>query len=217
MFISKRNFKQPKWYFRCKYLQIQETTPKKITAVWWLTSHQKTIQVRWTRHVGHCWRSKDELFSDIRPWTLTHDMPVLADRQKFIYISCVQTQNVVWKICQEWWTIGTDGESVREICACSITWWWWWWWWSSSHNSCSTCLSFVSITTVSYIFMHLNEWSNLYVFSYPNGEMIIDLERNAIVTIFTMNCDEILNVWWHYLQIWLSSSLLLMTRYEKFC
>ena len=25
----------------------------------------KTIQVRRTRHVGHCWRSKDELISDV--------------------------------------------------------------------------------------------------------------------------------------------------------
>ena len=42
------------------------------------TSHQlyghlppitKTIQVRWTRHAGHCWRSKDELISDVLLWT----------------------------------------------------------------------------------------------------------------------------------------------------
>ena len=43
---------------------------------WWQhpTRHQlyghlppimKTIQVRWTRHAGHCWRSKDELISDV--------------------------------------------------------------------------------------------------------------------------------------------------------
>ena len=25
----------------------------------------KTIQVRWTRHAGHCWRSRDELISDV--------------------------------------------------------------------------------------------------------------------------------------------------------
>ena len=25
----------------------------------------KSIQVRWTRHAGHCWRSKDELISDV--------------------------------------------------------------------------------------------------------------------------------------------------------
>ena len=29
----------------------------------------KTIQVRRTRHAGHCWRSKDELISDILLWT----------------------------------------------------------------------------------------------------------------------------------------------------
>ena len=28
----------------------------------------KTIQVRRTRHAGHCWRSKDELISDVHTW-----------------------------------------------------------------------------------------------------------------------------------------------------
>ena len=27
----------------------------------------KTIQVRWTKHAGHCWRSRDELISDVLP------------------------------------------------------------------------------------------------------------------------------------------------------
>ena len=34
-----------------------------------LTPITKTIQVRRTRHAGHCWRSKDELISDILLWT----------------------------------------------------------------------------------------------------------------------------------------------------
>ena len=29
----------------------------------------KTIQIRRTRHAGHCWRSKDELISDVLLWT----------------------------------------------------------------------------------------------------------------------------------------------------
>ena len=29
----------------------------------------KTIQVRRTRHAGHCWRSRDELTSDVLQWT----------------------------------------------------------------------------------------------------------------------------------------------------
>ena len=32
----------------------------------------KTIQVRRTRHVGHCWRSGDELISDVLLWTPTY-------------------------------------------------------------------------------------------------------------------------------------------------
>ena len=33
----------------------------------------KTIQVRQTRHAGHCWRSKDELISNILLWTPSHE------------------------------------------------------------------------------------------------------------------------------------------------
>ena len=32
----------------------------------------KTIQARRTRHAGHCWRSKDELISDVLLWTPTY-------------------------------------------------------------------------------------------------------------------------------------------------
>ena len=33
----------------------------------------KTIQVRQTRHAGHCWRRRDELISDVLLWTPTYD------------------------------------------------------------------------------------------------------------------------------------------------
>ena len=50
---------------------------------WWQhpTRHQlyghlppitKTIQIRRTRHAGHCWRSRDELISDVLQWTPTY-------------------------------------------------------------------------------------------------------------------------------------------------
>ena len=32
----------------------------------------KTIQVRWTRHARHCWRSRDEHISDVLLWTPTY-------------------------------------------------------------------------------------------------------------------------------------------------
>ena len=35
----------------------------------------KTIQVRRTRYAGHCWRSRDELISDVLQWTPTYGRP----------------------------------------------------------------------------------------------------------------------------------------------
>ena len=32
---------------------------------------KKTIKIRRTRHAGHCWRSRDELISDVLLWTLS--------------------------------------------------------------------------------------------------------------------------------------------------
>ena len=37
-----------------------------------LPSIMKTIQVRWTRHAGHCWKSRDKLISDVLLWTPTY-------------------------------------------------------------------------------------------------------------------------------------------------
>ena len=33
----------------------------------------KTIQIRQTRHAGHCWRSNDKLISDVLLWTPSHE------------------------------------------------------------------------------------------------------------------------------------------------
>ena len=45
----------------------------------------KTIQVRRTRHAGHCWRSRDELINDVLLWTPTHGRPK-AGRKARTYI-----------------------------------------------------------------------------------------------------------------------------------
>ena len=45
----------------------------------------KTIQVRQTRHAGHCWRSRDKLISDVLLWTPTYGL-AKAGRPAWIYI-----------------------------------------------------------------------------------------------------------------------------------
>ena len=87
----------------------------------------KTIQVRRTRHAGYCWRSKDELISDILLWTPSHRR-AKAGRPARIYIQqlCADTG-----CCLEDLPGAMDdrdgGERLREIRAGGATWWWWWW------------------------------------------------------------------------------------------
>ena len=53
---------------------------------------RKTIKIRQTRHVGHCWRSMDELISDVLLWTPSHGR-AKAGRpvQTYIQQLCVDT------------------------------------------------------------------------------------------------------------------------------
>ena len=105
---------------------------------WWQhpTRHQlyghlppitKTIKVRRTRHAGHCWRSKDELISDVLLWTPTYSQ-AKAGRPAWTY-----TQ----QLCEDTGCNPEDlpeamndrekwRERVRDIHTSGTTWWWSW-------------------------------------------------------------------------------------------
>ena len=86
----------------------------------------KTIQVRRTRHAGHCRRSRDELINDVLLWTPTYGR-AKAGRPARIYIQ---------QLCEDMGRSPEDlpeamndrekwRERVRDIRASSTTWWWW--------------------------------------------------------------------------------------------
>ena len=86
----------------------------------------KTIQVRRTRHAGHCWRSRDELISDVLLWTPTYDR-AKAGRPARTYIQ---------QLCEDTGCSPEDlpeaindrekwREGIRDILARGMTWWWW--------------------------------------------------------------------------------------------
>ena len=74
----------------------------------------KTIQVRRTRHAGHCWRSRDELISDVLPRTPTYGR-AKAGRPARTYNSSVRIQDVALMTCQRQWTIGRSGKRGSGI------------------------------------------------------------------------------------------------------
>ena len=95
----------------------------------------KTIQVRWTRHAGHCWRSRDELIRDVLLWTPIHGR-AKARRPAWTYIQqlceytgcCPEDLPRAMNDREKW------RERVRDIRATSTIWWWWW------NNKCSQIL-----------------------------------------------------------------------------
>ena len=96
-----------------------ETVPQKAAAVPPIT---KTIQVRRTRHAGHCWRSKDELISDVLLWTPSHGR-AKAGRLARTYVQqlCANTGCIPKDLSEamndrEWWR-----ERIRGICADGAT------------------------------------------------------------------------------------------------
>ena len=80
----------------------------------------KTIQVRRTRHAGHCWRSSDELIRDVLLWIPTHGR-AKAGRPARTYIQqlcedtgcCPEDLPRAMNDREEW------RERVRDICAAS--------------------------------------------------------------------------------------------------
>ena len=84
----------------------------------------KTIQIRQTRHAGHCWRSRDELINDVLLLTLSHGR-AKAGRPARTYIQ---------QLCEDTWCSPEDlpkamndregwRERVRDIRADGTTRW----------------------------------------------------------------------------------------------
>ena len=76
---------------------------------------RKTIQARRTRHAGHCWRSKDEIVSDV-PCGPPHMANQKQDDQlEHSYSSYVMIRDVTPKTCRRQWMIGRRGERGSGI------------------------------------------------------------------------------------------------------
>ena len=88
----------------------------------------KTIQVRRTRHAGHCWRSGDEFISDVLQWIPSYGR-AKAGRSAWTYIQ---------QLCEDTGCSPEDPpeamndrekwrERVKDIRTGGTSWWRWWW------------------------------------------------------------------------------------------
>ena len=108
----------------------------------------KTIQVRRTRHAGHCWRSKDELISDVLLWTPTYGCArVGRPARTYIQQLCEDTGCNPEDLPEAMNDREKWRERVKDIRAGGAT--WWWWWWSSS-----------------FIHSHTHTHTHIYIYIY---------------------------------------------------
>ena len=104
----------------------------------------KTIQVRRTRHAGHCWRSKDELISDVLLWTPTHGCArVGRPARTYIQQLCEDTGCNPEDLPEAMNDRKRWRETVRDIRAGGATWWWWWWLWNKQIIKRLSKISFI--------------------------------------------------------------------------
>ena len=87
----------------------------------------KTIKIRRTWHVGHCWRSRDQLMSDVLQWTPAHGRAKAGHPVRtYIRQLCVDTGCSLEDLLKAMDDRKVWRERVRDIRTDSATWWWWW-------------------------------------------------------------------------------------------
>ena len=113
--------------FEGNYTRMLRVITHKAAAVWPPNTYHKAIQVRWSRHARHSWRSRDKLIRDILLLTPSHGR-AKAGRPAWTYIQqlCADTGSSPEDLPEAmdnregWW------ESVRDICADGMKWCWGW-------------------------------------------------------------------------------------------
>ena len=85
----------------------------------------ETIQDKRSRHAGHCWRSKDELISDVLLWMPTYGRVKAGQPARtFIQQLCEDTGCSPEDLPEEMNDREKWRERVRDIPASGTTWWW---------------------------------------------------------------------------------------------
>ena len=165
----------------CNPEQVLAATPYKTPTYGHLPPITKTIQVRRTRHAGHCWRSRDQLIRDVLLWIPTHGR-AKAGRPARTYIQqlcedtgcCPEDLPRAMNDREEW------RERVRDIRATSAIWWWWWYacliWWVCARPNAVYIREF----SISVIELLYNMIVNKYVSFYIAWKLICDHRFHAL-------------------------------------
>ena len=170
--------------------QVPEATPHKQQLYGHLPLITKTIQIRRTRHAGHCWRSRDELISDVLLCTPTFGR-AKARRPARTYIEqlcedkgCSPKDPPEAITDREKWR-----ERIRDIRAGGTAWWWW-----SLPSYYPGSLS-LSLSLSIYIYIYICVCVCVCVYIYIYIYIYIRESLNKFLDFFRMGILLIVHTW----------------------
>ena len=112
------------------------------------------------RYAGHCWRSRDELISDVLLWTPTYGWAKAGrPAQTYIQQLCEDTGCSPEDLPEAMNDREKWRERVSDICASSTTWWWWWWWYVYIYN---IYIYNIIYTYIIYIYIYIHNYIDIY-------------------------------------------------------
>ena len=131
----------------------------------------KSIQVRRTRHAGHCWRSRDELIRDVLLWIPTHGR-AKAGRTSTTYIQqlcedtgcCPEDLPRAMNDREEW------RERVRDIRAASTI-------------MMMMIYHFISLSLYIYIYIYIYIVMNIYLSIYLTFSLSLSLSLSIYISL----------------------------------
>ena len=80
-----------------------------------ITHHENFDEIWWTRHAGHCWRSREELIRDVLLWTPWHGRAKAGRPARLYTQQLCGVRDVAVRTCRKQWTIGRGGERGSGI------------------------------------------------------------------------------------------------------
>ena len=142
----------------------------------------KIKQVRRTRHAGHCWRSKDELISDVLLWTPTYGQAkARGPARTYIQQVCEDTGCNPEDLPEAMNNREKWRERVRDIRASGTTWWWWWWSWATLHQNFLKTPSITMYIKTPYITIYIE---TAYITMYIETPSIIRYIKAPHITTY---------------------------------
>ena len=132
--------------------------------------------------MGHCWRSKDELISDVLQWTPSYERASVGwPARTYLQQLCTDIGCSLEDLLEVMDDREECRERAKEIHASGTS--WWWWWWCHPQTVCSVISQLFSVTKH---VRHFKPGSKPVCSSYWKGSFWVALDNDQPIYLYSL-------------------------------